>query len=91
MFNSVGTIEPVKPNSHQTIFPTDFQRQLKIKKLVVVGRFFFKKSVGVTQKSVGTIFIFLNRPIFSPIFTNDYYQACLIKSVGTNAFSLFFF
>ena len=35
---------------------------------------------------MGTIFFFLNRPIFSPIFPNDYYQACLIKSVGTNDF-----
>ena len=33
----------VKPNSHQTIFPTDFQRHLKIKKTVVVGRFKKKK------------------------------------------------
>ena len=39
----------------------------------------------------GDDFFFLNRPIFSTIFTNDYYQACLIKSVGTNDFSLFFF
>ena len=29
------------------------------------------------------IFIFLNRPIFTPIFTNDYYQVCLIKSMGS--------
>ena len=60
----------LKPNSHQTIFPTDFQRHPKIKKSVVVGRFFFKKSVGVTWKSVGqtpTIFIFKSRTIFSPI------------------------
>ena len=32
----------LKPNSHQTIFLTDFQRQTKIEKSVVVGRFFFK-------------------------------------------------
>ena len=43
----------VKPNSHQTIFLTDFQRQTKIEKSVLVGRFFKKKSVGVTWKSVG--------------------------------------
>ena len=27
------------------------------------------------------IVVCTKRPIFSPIFTNDYYQACLIKSV----------
>ena len=63
----------LKPNSHQTIFPTDFLRQPTIEKSVVIGRFFKNKSVGVTWKSMGTYtngLIFLNRPIFSPIFTN---------------------
>ena len=32
----------VKPNSHQTIFLTDFQRRTKIEKSVVVGRFIFE-------------------------------------------------
>ena len=32
----------LKPNSHQTIFPTDFQRHPKIKKSVEVGRFLKK-------------------------------------------------
>ena len=29
-------------------------------------------------------FSFLKSADLSPIFTNNYYQACLIKSVGTN-------
>ena len=84
----------VKPNSHQTIFLTDFQRQTKIEKSVVVGRFKKKKLVGVTWKSVGTYsndFFFFKLADFLTDFTTDFttdnYQACLIKSVGTNDFS----
>ena len=42
----------------------------------------------MTRKSVGPIFGGKSRPIFSPIFTKDYYQACLIKSVGPNDFCM---
>ena len=38
----------LKPNSHQTIFPTDSHRRPPIQESVGVGRFFFFKSVGVT-------------------------------------------
>ena len=60
----------LKPNSHQTIFLTDFQRQTKIEKSVVVGRFFKKnRQVGHENRwGRHQRFLFLkNRPIFSPI------------------------
>ena len=60
----------IKPNSHQTIFSTDSHRRPPILESVGVDIFFFFKSVGVTWKSVGVtppIFLFKNRPIFSPI------------------------
>ena len=40
----------------QTIFPTDSHRLPPIQKSVEMGRFFKKKSVGVTWKSVGPKF-----------------------------------